>query len=940
MTFTIPFIDFEIPLHIVVLGVITGLTYSLVAVGLTLVYKTSRVLNLAAGELGALPSLIVPLLVLNAGWPYWIVLPMGLVTAAMLGGLCELLVIRRLESAPRLTAMVATIGLGQVIFAFSLLLPSVSRLEGERYPTPFSWEIQIGELFLGPGQILILLVSPLIVAGLALFLRRSTVGRASRAVADNGEAARLAGIPIHRISFTMWSIAGLLAGVAAILYGPTRPLAVSEALGPSLLLRSLGAAMIGGLTSLAGSFAGGIAIGVVGALVLWNYPSGGVVELVIAILIVLSLLARRNLGQLIRGRDRSGWTFARSVRPIEPLLARHHRVRALRVATRTVVIGLAVLAPLALTPSNQFRASSVVLFALMGVSLVVLTGYSGHVSLGQYSFVGIGAALGGRLLLADIPYLAAGALAVVAGCTVALGVGLPALRVRGLFLAVTTLAFAIGTSTWLFNQDWFVTTRTGVGSSLHIDRPVIAGVDFDEERNYYWLCLLVLVITCVVVQRIRSTGPGRMMVAVRDNEVSATSLAINPRLVKLRAFVISGGIATLAGFMYGGLLINFSTDPGTKFGAAKSFGLVVTTVFGGVTSITGAVLGAVWIEGIPRILGDDYALLSSGFAVILVFILVPGGMASLVFDVRDRIVARLVRSSPSSPPPAPDPTPSARATPTPTRALVRRFPPGTTADGARPLVAEGITVRYGGITAVESVSIQLEAGEILGLMGPNGAGKTTLFDALTGVTRPAAGRILLHGNDITTLAPHQRARRGLGRTQQQALLFADLTVCESVELALERQLPSRLVATMSGWPGAVRRDRTRRARAAEIIELLGLSEYATHPSSTLPTGVRRLVELACVVGLGADVLLLDEPTAGFAPPEIASFSRIIREIRDHLGASLVVIDHDVPMMRSLVDRLYVLDAGRIIAQGRPELLDTDEAVATAYLGDRAHSVPG
>ena len=304
-TVTLPFIDFQIPLNVVILGVLAGLTYALIAIGLTLVYRTSHVLNFAAGEMGALPALLIPILVINKGWPYWLALALTLLGAATIGGLTEALVMRPLSRGPRLTTLVATIALAQALFGFSLLIPRGGDLTGKPFPTPFHWHLTVGTLVLGPGQILILIVAPLCALGVTLFLRHTSLGRASRAAAENTEAARLAGVPTSRVSFVIWVIAGLLAGIGAILIGGTRPLTLSTALGPTILLRALGAAMLGGLNSIWGSFVGGIAIGVCEALVLWNYPIGGVLEMVLAVVILVSMLIQPGLGQARQARQGS-----------------------------------------------------------------------------------------------------------------------------------------------------------------------------------------------------------------------------------------------------------------------------------------------------------------------------------------------------------------------------------------------------------------------------------------------------------------------------------------------------------------------------------------------------------------------------------------------------------------------------------------------------------
>jgi ABC-type branched-subunit amino acid transport system permease subunit/ABC-type branched-subunit amino acid transport system ATPase component len=925
-TVTLPVVGFDIPSDVVVVGIITGLTYALLGMGLTLVYKTSRVINFAQGEMGAFPALFIPILVLNHGWNYWLTLVLALVSSVVIGALVEFLVIRRLRTASRLTALVATIGIAQVLYVFGLLLPKEgsggSQLAGKDYPTPFDWHLTIGDLVLGPGELLILVVVPAVTIGLTVFLRRSRMGKASRAAAENADAAALAGIPINRVSLAMWAIAGLLAGLAAILVGPTRPINLSNALGPSLMVRALGAAMLGGLASLPGVFVGGVAIGVIEAIILWNYPRGGLLEVVIFGIIVGSLLLKRGLGQMARGSEQSTWALAATLRPLPHDLAVHRRVRASRALLLTLVLVVAVALPLPLDTSQAFFLANVVVFALMALSLVVLTGMAGQISLGQLAFVGIGAAVGGRAYQLGFPHIVGIVAAIAVGAVVALVVGLPALRIRGLFLAVTTLAFAVAVSAWAFSQGW-LNHRDNGQPSLQIPRPLLFGWDFEAERYYYWLCLAGLVLAAVFVHQLRKSNLGRSMVAVRDNEPSAASLAISPRRIKLLAFMISGGIASFAGFLYGGLLVNFSRDPGSTFSAQGSLDIVVMAVLGGVTTITGAVLGALWVQGIPSLFGDNFGILSSGFGVLAVLLVLPGGLASVVFMVRDRAAHWLVHGRRPA-----VTTPELPTVPTRAFATAAERAPTTVPPSGAPLRAEHIDVRYGGLQALADVSVRADAGEIVGLMGPNGAGKTTLFDTLSGRQRPAHGTVHLHGDDITGLPSYARARLGLGRTFQQARLFDDLTLLEVMRLALHQ-------STATTAAGSRRR---REATALEIIDLLGLGPCTHRYVSELSTGTRRQAELACVAALGSSVLLLDEPTAGFAPSEVEHFVEALRALRSHLGATVVVIDHDVPMMVELADRLYVLEAGVVIAEGPPSIVHTDARVMAAYVGNGQRAV--
>ena len=243
----------------------------------------------------------------------------------------------------------------------------------------------------------------------------------------------------------------------------------------------------------------------------------------------------------------------------------------------------------------------------------------------------------------------------------------------------------------------------------------------------------------------------------------------------------------------------------------------------------------------------------------------------------------------------------------------------------------GISLRFGGLMALDCVSMSARQGEILGLMGPNGAGKTTLFDVLGGNIRAEAGRVTYGGRDITDMPPYRRARIGLGRTYQQARLFGELTTVESVAISLQRHR-HWFLPNVGSLPMSARTERRLRIEACEILDRLEIADYADRPVAQLPTGIRRVAELACVIALEPDVLLLDEPTAGFTPRETASFLAVVHDVRDFLDATIVMIDHDIHVMRDLVGRLYVLAAGQVIADGPPSVLETDAAVRDVYTG--------
>jgi ABC-type branched-subunit amino acid transport system ATPase component/ABC-type branched-subunit amino acid transport system permease subunit len=911
----------QIPLSVIVLGLVTGMIYALLGMGLVLTYKSSRVLNFAYGEMGALGASVVPVLVVKEHLPYWLAILVALVVSAGAGAFAEVVAIRRLARAPQLVTLVATIGLAQLLFAAQALLPQRG-LGSAVYPTPFHVVVRWGSVRLTSGSVLILATAPLLALGLGALLRWSRLGLAARAAADNGDAARLAGVPVRKVSLVVWTLTGVLAGASAILLGPTRPIVSGVALGPSLLLRALAAAMVGGLDSLAMVLAAGIGIGVLEAVVQWNYPTGGTLEAVVFAVIVVVFLTRR-FGQAARaGAAAAGWSLAGAARGLDRRVATLEPVVRLRRAGLLGAVLIAATLPLVMSNAQRVLATTVVVYALMGLSLVVLTGFAGQLSLGQFAFVGLGALVGGKLHELGYPPLVALLYAVLAGGLAALVVGLPALRIRGLFLAVTTLAFAVAAQAWLFGQHWLV-----VATSLDLPRPRWLGVDFGHELNYYWLCLAVLVIVAAGVHHLGRTGTGRSMMAVRDNEASAASMGVSPARIKLTAFVIAGMLAALAGYLYGGLLVNFS-DP-TIFAPSYSLTLVALVVLGGVTTVTGAILGALWIEGLayvlapllPGLVSGQVGLLVSGVGLLVALLLFPGGLAEIVFRARDRLLAELV---PAGPPPD-----EAGARPRLEPAAARS---ATDALPAAVLEASDVAVRFGGVAALAGVSMSVAAGEIVGLVGPNGAGKTTLFDVLSGMVRPQTGTVRLEGHDVTWLRPEQRARLGLGRTFQQARLFDDLDLLDAIEVALECRHPAETVPSILGLPPSRSAERAKAVRAGELVDLLGLGPFRHRRVAELSTGTRRLAELGCAIGLGARVLLLDEPTAGIAQREVEAFRPVLRQVRDHLDATMVVIEHDLPLIMDLADRMYVMAAGSVIAEGDPRRLREDPAVIAAYLG--------
>ncbi|NUS53894.1 MAG: ATP-binding cassette domain-containing protein, partial [Streptomycetaceae bacterium] len=351
--------------------------------------------------------------------------------------------------------------------------------------------------------------------------------------------------------------------------------------------------------------------------------------------------------------------------------------------------------------------------------------------------------------------------------------------------------------------------------------------------------------------------------------------------------------------------------------------------------VWGPVLGAVWVIGLPAFFPDNelVPLFASSLGLLVLLMYFPGGLVQIGYALRGAVLDLAERRMAAAEAGAPKAQVAPRVPATaPTERRARpELPAG------KPVVeVRDVAVRFGGNTAVDGVSMHVHADEIVGLIGTNGAGKSTLLGAIGGFV-PASGTVELLGHDVSGWSPARRAALGLGRTFQAARLFPELTVRETVLVALEARGRSGLVATAAFLPGAVRAERRRRAEAADLIDLVGLGAYADQAVAGLSTGTRRIVELANLLALDARVLCLDEPTAGVAQRETEALGPLLLRLRRELGAAMVVIEHDMPFLMSFTDRLYCLEAGRVIAEGTPEQVRTDPAVIAGYLGtdDRA-----
>jgi ABC-type branched-subunit amino acid transport system ATPase component/ABC-type branched-subunit amino acid transport system permease subunit len=902
-----------------VLGVVTGLTYGVLAVGIVLIFKTNRFINMAHAQMGALAALFLGRLVLTDGWSWWLAFPVALAVGVVTGLVIERLVVRPMIARKRkgISLLLVSIGVAQLLVALTYvqkLGPDSTTLYSKGYPTPFDASWEVGSVVLRSNHLMILVLVPLVIAALTAFLRYSIWGKALRASASNAQAARLCGIPVGRVSALAWGIAGLLSALTAVLLAPSQGSFNAAALGPQLLFASLGAAALGGFTSIPAALVGGLLIGEVEQLTLAIRHNGGDAQLMVFVAVLVILFARGRV--ISQSADDTAAAMTEDAPPLrvppavaDRVLVRHQR--ALLAGGALFVGVLAPLLPYFHTEGHRFELVVILVVAIAGVSLTMLLGWAGQVSLGHFALLGLGGYMAAKLGTHDLPLVPVLLIAGVTGAVAMVIVGLPALRLRGLTLAVTTLGFAVVAPVWLFQQSWL--GAAGQGTVLV---PALGMHDvgrLHSQLSIYYASLAVLALVLVCASQFRRSNAGRLVVAVRDNERSVAGLGVTPWTVKLGVLAASGFFVATAGVLWGASWRSLSVD---LLRPEQSLVLLAVPVIGGLGSLAGAVAGAVTVYlpsfvlsplletvfgSFARQIGFQLAL--GGLGLVLIPLFYPAGLAGVARERWERFLEGL-----------------------------RPVVPQAEETAELPLVVRDVDKHFGGLVVLAGVSLEVRPGEIVGLIGPNGAGKTTLMNAVSGHLRCDGGTISVFGHDVTALAPEFRAHYGLGRNYQDAKLFPGLTTRETLQMAASRRARVGVFWSMLGAPWMKLAERRSRQQADAIIERLGLDEWADTLTSDLSTGTRRICELALQLAAEPKLLLLDEPTAGIAQREAEAFGPLLHRIRDELDCSILIVEHDMPLLMGVCDRVYAMNLGQVIAEGTPDEIKSNPAVIASYLG--------
>ncbi|MET1003143.1 MAG: branched-chain amino acid ABC transporter permease/ATP-binding protein, partial [Acidimicrobiia bacterium] len=747
--------------------------------------------------------------------------------------------------------------------------------------------------------------------------RWTRFGAATEAVAENPLAASALGLSPDRIAAVNWALGSALAAFAGVLIAPILFLSI-DALGYTVL-RGLAAALVGRFRSFWLTLAGAFGIGVVESLLgtyidhrgifkpvtdrdglLFGEFTASSVSRSVAFLIIVVVLAIGGTALPLR----------------HEILDRLPALGSGSIRWPMVALATGVTAAVALTVPDDWATALVISlsFAIICLSIVLVTGYVGQVSLAQFALAGFGAWISGRLA-ADhgLPFLVVTLVAVAAAIPVGALLALPALRTRGVSLAVLTLGVSVMAYELVFSNGALVGGFLGT----RVEPPTVFGWSVDAQTHpgrYAIVVLVALTGASLVVANIRRGRIGRRLIAVRGNERAAAALGINVASAKLYAFAVGAAIAALGGTMlaFRQPTINYAT-----FAPFLSIAIVVYAVIGGVGFITGAFFAAPFAAGGLGAKTFDAIGFSSNTlnlfagALLLVTLMAnPNGIAY----ANDRAVRRFrhrvrpkARSRPAIPVANDD---------------VESRPPAR-------LAIDHLTVRFGGVVAVDNASLVVEPGEVVGLIGPNGAGKTTIIDAVTGFVK-ADARSLIHLNesDVRGASPSQRARAGLGRSFQSVELFDDLTVAENL-LAASDDRSRAIYATELVRPArpALPRD------VWEIVQAFGLESDLHAQPDELPFGRRRLVAVARTLASRPAVLLLDEPAAGLSDAESRELGEVISRLAHDRGLAVLLVEHDISFVGAFCDRIIVLDFGQVIATGPPNEVLRDELVIAAYLGD-------
>ena len=980
------------PPGLVAIGAVLGSSTGLAAVGVILVWRANRVVNFAAGALGGAAGLGALNLFLTWNWPYWSAVLAAVLAGLLFGGIVEITVIRRFANAPRLVLTVATIGLAQLLGGVELAIPKYmfgieSPILGA-FETPFtSTNFELGPVVITGDHLLVAAVVPVVVLALAWFLKRSLAGTAIRAASENTDRARLLGVPVRNLTTIVWMLAGALAALTFVLKAPFLGATPSAIAGPAVMLPALTAAVVARMESMPVAFGAAVVLGIVEQIVRWNTSSPELVDVVLFVIIVAALLLRRSSGSRAHDAD-GGWRDAELIRPLAPAIAALRSVRWTKHGGLVALIAAAVVIPMLVGPGTSYSLSIMTVWALVAVSLVVLTGWGGQISLGQFALVGVGAIVAGNFVSRwNVDLFITLAVAAAAGSLAALLLGVPALRIRGPFLAVVTLAFAVVLDGYVLNPNVFPEIIP-----QDVARPLLwSRIDLENERYMLWFCLAILALGIVLARGVRNSRSGRLLIAARDNAKATEAASVSTRRVTLSGFVFSGALAGLAGGLH--VLLLHGARVGS-YQPVQSVEIFSMATIGGLGSIGGAISGAAGMRGLQD-MDQTIRLVAAGTGVLVVLWLIPSGLAGLAARVRDLVVRRIAarHGMDLEGRPLPVPTPElslvghddAADVPAPVAAsaahpddtdlddtdldgaalngadlngadlhgaglngadlhgagldaasLYRGLPPETAP--ADPALAEGALAEGAlaeGALRAEGIDVSYGRLQVLFDLDLDVAdGEIVALLGTNGAGKstllkaicgliPSTGSVRLGGIDLTGKSAEQIVTEGVALMPGGKAIFPTLSVDDHLRLAC--------------W--TFRKDSERIANDLEDVRELFpiLAERRSQLAGDLSGGEQQQLALAMTLMLRPKVLLIDELSLGLAPMIVGALCDVVRRLNAD-GMTVVVVEQSVNVALTLAERAVFLEKGRARFEGPTrELLERPDILRSVFIqGAAAH----